>query len=79
MTMSTDYERIVHQAADFLARSCEETPAQRLKREEWLAADLRHARAYRYLQRLDEEAGHLRDDPQLRALIEPDSDSPECQ
>lgn len=74
--MSNDYERIVQQAADFLARSCEETPKQRSKREKWLAADPRHGRAYRYLQRLDEEAGRLRDDPELRALLEQDLDSP---
>ncbi|MEN5059990.1 hypothetical protein [Luteimonas sp. TWI1416] len=71
-TMSTDYERIVQQAASFLARSCAETPVQRVRREKWLAADARNMRAYRYLQRLDEEAAHLRDDPELRALIEQD-------
>lgn len=73
--MITDSERIAQCAADFLARSCNETPEQRSAREEWLAADPRHARAYRYLQRLDEEALGLRDDPELRAFLEQDPES----
>ncbi|MEN4902742.1 DUF4880 domain-containing protein [Luteimonas sp. TWI1437] len=75
--MKTESERIAQCAADFLARSCEETPDQRMEREAWLAADPRHARVYRYLQRLDEDARGLRDDPELRALLEQDDpDSP---
>lgn len=75
--MNTESERIAQLAADFLARSCEETSDQRTEREAWLAADSRHARAYRYLQRLDEEARGLRDDPELRALLEQEGpDSP---
>jgi len=67
--MTTDSERIAQRAADFLARSWDETPDQRLTREAWLAADPRHARAYRYLQRLDEKARRLGQDPDLRALL----------
>lgn len=73
--MNTDPERIAQCAADFLARSWDETPDQRLSREAWLAADPRHARAYRYLRRLDEEALGLRNDPELRALLEQDPES----
>lgn len=74
--MSHEYDPIVQRAADFLARSREESPRQRANREKWLAADLRHERAYRYLKRLDEDARLLGNDPDLRSLIEQDLKSP---
>lgn len=74
--MNTDYERIAQQAADFLARSREETPDQRRERETWLAEDPRHVRLYLHLQRLDKQATGLLDDPELRALFERDSKLP---
>lgn len=68
--MSQEQERIAQQAAAFLVRSREETPAERRKREIWLAQDPRHARIYQQLQQLDEDATSLLDDPELRKLIE---------
>jgi ferric-dicitrate binding protein FerR (iron transport regulator) len=70
--MSHESERIAARAAEYLVRSREETPAQCREREEWLAADPRHLQAYRHLQRLDERAAILLDDPELRALTERD-------
>ncbi|MEN4902741.1 DUF4880 domain-containing protein [Luteimonas sp. TWI1437] len=67
--MSQEQERIAQQAAAFLVRSREETPAQRRKREIWLAQDPQHARIYQQLQQLDEDATSLLDDPELRKLI----------
>lgn len=68
--MSQERERIARQAAAFLVHSREETSAQRDEREAWLAQDPRHARVYRQLQQLDEDATSLLDDPELRKLIE---------
>lgn len=70
--MNTEYEQVVQQAADYLARSREETEGQRREREAWLAEDPRHLRVYLHLQRLDEQATGLLDDPELRAIFERD-------
>jgi len=67
--MRQERERIARQAAAFLVHSREETSAQRDEREAWLAQDPRHAQVYQKLQRLDEEATSLLDDPELRKLI----------
>lgn len=68
--MSQEREQIARKAAAFLVHSREETSAQRDEREAWLAQDPRHARVYRQLQQLDEDATSLLDDPELRKLIE---------
>lgn len=74
--MTTENERIAQRAADLLIRSREETPEQRREREDWLAEDPRHDRIYLQLQRLDNEATGLLEDPELRALLERDSKQP---
>jgi transmembrane sensor len=61
-------DRMTDQAAEYLVRSHDETPAQRQEREAWLAADPRHAREYVRLQRLSERVADLRDDPDIQAL-----------
>lgn len=71
--MATDNERLARLAADFLARSREETPSERQAREAWLAEDPRHLRIYRSLEKLDKDATALLDDPELRALMKRDS------
>ncbi|MCD9125779.1 DUF4880 domain-containing protein [Luteimonas fraxinea] len=72
--MATENERLAQLAADFLARSREETPAERQAREAWLAKDPRHLRIYRSLEQLDKDATALLDDPELRALLKRDSE-----
>ncbi|MCE4369693.1 FecR family protein [Xanthomonas hortorum] len=67
--MTDDSDRIAQQAAAYLARSRDETPAQRQEREAWLAADARHAREYERLRRVEDRmAGLMGDDPDLQAL-----------
>lgn len=72
--MSHESERIAERAAEFLARSREETPAQRQEREDWLAADPRHREVYLQLQRLDERASVLLQDPDVQARTGRDTD-----
>lgn len=74
--MTTENEQIAQRAADFLARSREETAAQRREREDWLAEDPLHVRIYLHLQRLDGAVTRLSDDPELQALFEHDSKLP---
>ncbi|WP_368565572.1 DUF4880 domain-containing protein [Pseudoxanthomonas sp. UTMC 1351] len=70
--MSHESERIAARAAEYLARSREETPVQRREREEWLAADPRHFMAYQRLLQLEEHATGVLDDPELQAITERD-------
>lgn len=72
--MATENERLAELAADFLARSREETPAERQAREAWLAEDPHHLRIYRSLEQLDKDATALLDDPELRALLKRNSE-----
>jgi transmembrane sensor len=72
--MSHESERIAERAAEYLARSREETPAQRQEREDWLAADPRHRELYLQLQRLDERASVLLQDPDVRDRTGRDTD-----
>lgn len=72
--MSHESERIAARAAEYLARSREETPAERREREEWLAEDLRHREVYRQLQQLDERASILLGDPDIRMLTDRDDE-----
>lgn len=72
--MVLDNERLAQRAADFLARSREETPAERQAREAWLAEDPRHLRIYQSLEQLDKDATALLDDPELRALLKRNSE-----
>lgn len=70
--MSRESERIAARAAEYLARSRDETPTQRWEREDWLAADSRHREVYLQLQRLDERASLLLEDPDVQALTNRD-------
>lgn len=72
--MSHESERIAERAAEYLARSRGETPAQRQEREDWLAADPRHREVYIQLQRLDERASVLLQDPDVQARTGRDAD-----
>lgn len=66
--MNNDSDHIAEQAADYFVQRPNETPAQRGRREAWLAADARHRDAYQRMERLWSHAGHLRDDGDLQAL-----------
>lgn len=66
--MDKQAQRIAEQADRYFVRRNNETPSQRRQREAWLAADVRHARAYEESQRTWEQLGDFVGDPSLQAL-----------